>query len=151
MLGKFLHDPSGSAGDLGTLPGLDLLPVETTFAEKKEVSQVAAEWRGERWNAYEIHMGVSKSTQPCEPLLRVKNGSGTRAEGCRQGKIWGTYLHGFFESTAVRQELAQEAGIVNYQPSTVAWSAHLQSVYEGMAALLDEHLDLREVWRYVEG
>jgi adenosylcobyric acid synthase len=63
--------------------------------------------------------------------------------------VWGSYLHGFFESSAVRSELARIAGIRNYRPTNVSWRKHLQEVYEGMADLLDEHLNLERVWDYV--
>ena len=152
MLGERVCDPDGVAGDRGTLPGLNLLPVETTFSKSKTVSQVSASWGGDRWAAYEIHMGHTRKTAPCGPLLRVQNGGEeTREEGSRKGNVWGTYLHGFFESSAVRGQLAKDAGFSRYRASSVSWRDHLQGVYDGMADLVEEHLNLEEVWRYVAG
>ena len=65
------------------------------------------------------------------------------------GNIWGTYLHGLFELPGIRSELARRAGFSNYKPATVRWREHLQGVYNGMADLLEERLNLREVWEYV--
>jgi adenosylcobyric acid synthase len=150
MLGESLKDPSGVAGDAGIAAGLNLLPVRTTFSRTKKVVQVSASWRGERWQAYEIHMGETVATRSCAPLCSVENGhKDARPEGCMAGNIWGTYLHGLFELPGIRSELARRAGFSNYKPATVRWREHLQGVYNGMADLLEERLNLREVWEYV--
>jgi adenosylcobyric acid synthase len=149
MLGELVSDSQGVAGDSGDLPGLGLLPVSTRFADKKEVLQVSVIWREDRWQAYEIHMGESVASRSCEPLCFVESANGVRPEGCRVRKVWGSYLHGLFESSAVRSELARSAGIQGYRPAEVPWRTHLQEVYDRMADLLDEHLDLNGVWDYV--
>jgi adenosylcobyric acid synthase len=150
MLGRSLADADGSAGDRGDVAGLGLLPVETSFSKNKEVRQVEALWNEEHWTAYEIHMGRTRATAEHPPLLRVRNGDGWHGEGVRSGAVWGTYLHGLFESAAVRRELAHVAGFTGYQPSQTPWRAHLQLIYDGMADLLEEHLNLEPIWRYVE-
>jgi adenosylcobyric acid synthase len=149
MLGESVQDPEGVAGDRGALVGLNLLPVRTTFSRTKKVVQVSASWRGERWQAYEIHMGETVTTRSCAPLCSIENGTGTRPEGCMAGNVWGTYLHGLFESPGIRSELARRAKFSDYRPATVHWREHLQGVYDGMANLLEERLNLREVWEYV--
>jgi adenosylcobyric acid synthase len=58
-------------------------------------------------------------------------------------------LGGLFESSAIRTELAGRARFSNYRSATVRWREHLQGVYDGMADLLEEHLNLEEVWGYV--
>src|ERR1700730_2820939 len=149
MLGESVSDPQGVAGDSGESQGLNLLPVQSRFADKKEVVQVSARRGEDCWQAYEIHMGESIATRACEALCLIKNAKGIRGEGGRVKNIWGSYLHGFFESSAVRSELARSAGLENYQPAKVSWRAHLHRVYDGMADLLEEHLDLEGVWQYV--
>ena len=151
MLGERVCDPEGIAGDSGAMAGLNLLPTETTFANIKEVTQVSASWDSDRWMAYEIHMGVTRKLAPCESLLRVGTNGAEREEGCRKGRVWGTYLHGLFESPALRKELATQAGFAAYQSSGRSWREHLEGVYDGMADLLEEHLFMEEIWRYVEG
>jgi adenosylcobyric acid synthase len=149
MLGESVCDPEGIAGDRGALSGLNLLPMRTTFSKTKEVVQVFASWGGERWQAYEIHMGTTIPTGPWRPLCLVEDGVGSRGEGCQTRNVWGTYLHGLFESSAIRTELAGRAGFSNYGSATEGWREHLQGVYDGMADLLEEHLNLEEVWGYV--
>ena len=108
-----------------------------------------ASWGGERWQAYEIHMGTTLQTRPCAPLCSVENGRTACQEGCQVRNVWGTYLHGLFESSAIRSELARRAGFSSYRSATVPWREHLQRVYDGMADILEEHLNLEPIWNYV--
>jgi len=149
ILGEMLCDESGVAGNRGTLPGLNLLPVRTTFQANKEVRQVEALWESDRWIAYAIHMGRTEKTTACEPLLQIQNGSNSHAEGCQSGNIWGTYLHGLFESPRMRKRLAESAGIKGYQGSAKSWREHQGAIYNRMADLLEERLDLKTIWNYV--
>ena len=149
MLGESVRDPEGVAGDRGVLPGLNLLPVQTTFSKNKEVLQVCVSWRGQRWQAYEIHMGTTVPTGPCASLCSVECVRETRPEGCQAQNVWGTYLHGLFESCAIRAELASRAGFSDYRSAAIRWREHLQGVYDGMADLLEEHLNLEGIWDYV--
>jgi adenosylcobyric acid synthase len=149
MLGESVNDPEGIAGDRGVLTGLNLLPIRTTFLPTKSVSQVTVRWGADRWNAYEIHMGISVPTQSCNALAVVENDKETKTEGCRRDHIWGTYLHGLFESPAVRSELAATAGLSYYRAAQGSWRDHLERVYHRMADALEQHLELGEIWKYV--
>jgi adenosylcobyric acid synthase len=149
MLGVELSDPLGQAGEAALVTGLGLLPVRTIFQTKKEVRQVSASWQGDEWLAYEIHMGRSEQLADCAPLLRVLEKGEWRSEGWRAANVWGTYLHGLFESSACRKELAALGGIPSFQAAATDWRRHLRTVYDGMADLLDEHLDLKALWHYV--
>jgi adenosylcobyric acid synthase len=149
MLGEWLHDPEGVAGDRGVLPGVNLLPIQTTFSQTKSVSQVVVHWGADRWSAYEIHMGVTDPTQSCNALTQVENGQRIVPEGSRRNHVWGTYLHGLFESPEVRSELAALAGLKNYSAGQISWRTHLERMYDRMADALEEHLETEEIWKYV--
>jgi adenosylcobyric acid synthase len=149
MLGEKISDPLGVAGDSGEEDGLGLLPLHTWFAETKETRTVEAIFQGERWDAYEIHMGRTTFTSHFEPLLQVADAQGPRDEGCRRANVWGTYLHGFFEAVQVRREICRLAGVQGHRPSLVSFRKQREQLYDGMADLLEEHLNLEELWRYV--
>ena len=150
MLGKRLLDAAGVAGDAGDEPGLGLLPVTTHFEPKKIVRQVTAECAGQRWTAYEIHMGRSAATAPVEALQTVQDTDGTmRPEGARRGNVWGTYLHGWFEGPALRSQVAAACGLSAHRAHPVPWSEQRQAVYTAMAAHVAAHVNLDSVRRYL--
>lgn len=168
MLGRSLHDPTGAGGEAGSAEGLGLLPISTEFAATKTVRQVRVQWRDTAaiaphfphgpaldrpWTAYEIHQGQTapqRTDRPLTPLAWIETPMGDRPEGLRHGTVWGTYLHGLFESTAARAALAITAGIADYQPGIVTWEAQRRSRYDAMADLLETYLDLDPVRHYLQ-
>ena len=149
MLGTLLVDEDGAAGDAGGEPGLGLLPAETVFSATKIVRQVTARCDGEHWLAYEIHMGRTKSISPTEPLHVVEDDSGLRPEGMRMKGVWGTYLHGWFESPRVRERIAAAAGILDYRANPQPWLKQRRAVYRAMGEHLARYIDLDTVKRYL--
>lgn len=151
MLGQSLSDPAGVAGATGTLPGLGLLPAETVFSTRKDVRQVRAIWAGrEAWDAYEIHMGRTRALSAVEPLLQIATGEAARPEGMQRGPVWGTYIHGLFEASCVRQALATLAGIDDYRCSSITWRDRQQQLFDSLADCLETYLDLDPIRSYIE-
>ncbi|MBO9999576.1 MAG: cobyric acid synthase [Cyanobacteria bacterium SID2] len=154
MLGRKLIDDDGIAGDAGTVEGLGLLPAVTRFARTKSVRQVSAQWQDDRWTAYEIHMGQTEAIESVRSLLHASGRDEgmqiARDRGANCPRVWGTYLHGLFESSAVRQELMQLAGVVEYRPSPQSWQTVQQTLYDRMADCIDRYLDLDRVRQYLE-
>ena len=88
-------------------------------------------------------------TAPCAPLHRVWNDGKPRPEGARNGRVWGTYLHGWFESPRLRARLAAAAGFAAYRPHPVPWAEQRRSLYAQMADHVAAHVDLDPVRRYL--
>ncbi len=107
MLGQTLDDPTGSeSGRPQTLRGLSLLPTRTVFSEQKRRAQVkatvvAAPFAGAELEGYEIHTGVTEAEG--EPFAHYPDGG---REGCVQGNVFGTYLHGLFDTGTLTEALA---------------------------------------------
>jgi adenosylcobyric acid synthase len=59
-------------------------------------------------------------------------------------------LHGLFESANVRKALTQLANIAEHQTSALSWQDHQQNLYNNMADLLEAHLDLIPMRRYLD-
>ena len=149
MLGESLRDDGGDAGDAGTEPGLGLLPADTSFSASKTLRQVTANCGGREWQAYEIHMGATLAREPVEPLQTVRDAMGTRPEGMRLGQVWGTYLHGWFESPQLRAQVAAAAGMYGHRPHPVPWAEQRASMYRAMAEHLAAHVNLDPIRRYL--
>jgi len=149
LLGQRLLDTEGVAGDVGDEPGLGLLPVTTRFETPKIVRPVTTECDGRRWTTYEIHMGRTCATAPCEPLQTVFDGSQARPEGHRLGRIWGTYQHGWFEVPETRRLLTREAGIHDHRTPAYTWMEKRRRVYAAMADHVTAHVDLAAIRLYL--
>jgi len=85
------------------MPGIGLLPLETAAGEKRMIGDVLLECElvpGERRTlaGFENHAGRTRLDPGAEPLGRVLSGFGNDGmsgyEGCRAGRVIGTYLHG---------------------------------------------------------
>ena len=152
MLGLRIEDPegvesnesSGGAGGYdacsanrsdpgGSMEGLGLLPVVTTFAGEKCRTRVrgrvaAGPWEGTVIDGYEIHMGRTvlemdngdgismgrtrsemntdqsrEKTEEGHPLVLFENG---QYDGWQCGNVFGTYLHGLFDTGELTEAVA---------------------------------------------
>jgi adenosylcobyric acid synthase len=103
MLGADIADPHGLESDRKTIPGLGLLNISTILALEKTLTRVTATHleSGFKVQGYEIHHGQSRSSN-AEPLLKQPDGT---VDGARSpdGRLWGTYLHGIFDSDEFRR------------------------------------------------
>ncbi len=108
MLGETVDDPEGTeSGRSRSLRGLGLLPVRTVFTGEKTRTRPAAvalaePFAGARLEGYEIHMGRTESRGA--PFCTLEDG---RKDGCCRGLVWGTYLHGLFDTGALTERLVQ--------------------------------------------
>jgi adenosylcobyric acid synthase len=149
MLGESLSDETGLAGDAGTERGLGLLPAETLYSSSKTLRQVTVSCGDREWRAYEIHMGTTRALARVEHLQMVRDESGERAEGMRLGKVWGTYLHGWFDSPQLRTLVATAAGMSKHRPHPVPWAEQRTLIYRAMAEHLAAHVNLEPIRRYL--
>jgi adenosylcobyric acid synthase len=65
-------------------------------------------------------------------------------------RVWGSYLHGLFESAHVRQDLTRLANIPEHRVDPIPWQDHQLNLYNNMADLLEAHLDLSPICRYLD-
>jgi CobQ-like glutamine amidotransferase family enzyme len=98
LLGHFYRDQSGDE-----LAGVGLFPLHTVAGERRMIGDVLLECElepGERRTlaGFENHAGRTFLDEGAEPLGRVLAGFGNDGEsgyeGCRAGRVVGTYLHG---------------------------------------------------------
>jgi CobQ-like glutamine amidotransferase family enzyme len=97
LLGRHYRDVAGAE-----LPGIGLLPLYTEAGIKRMIGDVLLDcgWAGpgRTLAGFENHAGRTILDDGAEPLGRVVSGYGndgvTGYEGCRAGRVYGTYLHG---------------------------------------------------------
>lgn len=155
MLGRSVADPHGVESG-GEESGLGLLPVTTVLEPVKTTRRVRArllpgpwgEAPGE-WEAYEIHMGRTGGEEALRPLFAVRRegGAAEATDGVitAEGRVWGTYLHGCFDSPQVRDTLG--TWLRRFSPArgaapSIDYRAWRETAYDALAAALRWSLNL---------
>jgi adenosylcobyric acid synthase len=133
MLGNRIVDSKYVESTNSETKGLGLIPLVTVFETEKATKQVRAKHResGIEIEAYEIHMG--KTTVD----------SSVVHDGVfyREGNVWGTYLHGIFDSKEFRNYfLAPLRQKKNLNP--VSSEVLFQDPYDHLADLIRSNIDL---------
>lgn len=152
MLGLTLEDPTGSeSGRPQTLRGMDLLPAKTVFADQKRRTQTeavvtAGPFAGARLTGYEIHTGRTEIEG--EALCTLADG---RADGCVNGNVFGTYLHGLFDTGELTEKLTAwlcgRRGIDPAQAALVPMEEYRQQQLDKLADGVRAALDMGAVYR----
>lgn len=157
MLGQTLDDPDGVEGG-GSMAGMGLLPCATVFASSKTRTRVTATvedgpFAGAKLDGYEIHMGRTRRlTDDAAPFARLSDG---REEGTVSGQVFGTYLHGLFDTGVLTAALAdwllRRKGLdPAAMPNPIDRNIYRQQQYDRLAEALEQHLDLSAIWRAME-
>ena len=160
MLGQEILDPLHTESSHDGTKGLGFLPMRTTFAEKKLTSQVQADCnaflfldsriQGEVLSGYEIHMGHTEFLESLEQPLVIRERAGQETampEGLvsRDGKVFGTYIHGIFDNDAFRRGILNAVRERKGLPSLENRRnvrAEKQRSYERLAAIVRENLNM---------
>ena len=146
MLGRTLHDPQGCDGAaFDQRAGLGLLPLSTHFEPTKRLRAATVRfdapqgvWAGLQGlaaPAYEIRCGHTLA-EGSATVLRDAAGA---AIGWQSGSVLGVYAHGLFESAAVMHALFG------------ASARPLDSAFETLADMVDQHLDANLLQRLLQG
>ena len=151
MLGQTLDDPAGTeSGKPMSLAGLGLLPTRTTFDAQKRRTQVravalGAPFAGARMTGYEIHNG--RTTVNGEPFCRLADGT---PEGCVCPNVFGTYLHGLFDSGELTQALVKllcaRKGISPKETRPASMAEYRQAQFDLLADGVRRALDMGAVY-----
>ncbi|MFZ5596922.1 MAG: cobyric acid synthase [Bacillota bacterium] len=169
MLGRELHDPEHTESDIPSLEGLGLLDITTTFARDKITTQVRAEVRGPgpmlegargtEVAGYEIHMGrtlLGKGAVPAFEIIHRFGGEGRSLDGAAStdGRIWGTYIHGIFDSPRFRRNilnylrLSKGLSPLEDGVSLSAWEQR-QRDYDRLAGVVRGSLDMGKIYELI--
>ncbi len=181
MLGQHLQDPFAvEANQVQEARGMGMLPLSTTFLQNKQtvrasgwvqvehpirlhVEMDGAHSAGQSASplpieGYEIHMGVTECHEPerVSPLFEIRHPGGQSFDegwGTQDGKVWGTYLHGLFESDQFRRSwlngLRDSKGLA---PLLETYSARerKEMEFDRVAESLRSALDLERIYKIMD-
>ena len=170
MLGEEVADPLGTEGQATAETGLGFLPLRTEMVQTKTTRRVEGQWQigmeGGVFDAYEIHLGQTHSREDAKdiakditPRFSVRAFEATQAtpEGAmsRDGKVWGTYLHGLFESGSfLRAWLAQVAAERVLQDQVHipwdSWRVERATQCDRLATAVEHALDMQAIWALID-
>lgn len=161
MLGKSITDDVESC--CGRQPGLGLLPVDTIFAPEKTTTKVAAHsvealpgWLADAadipLSGYEIHLGETTRHAGCRPALWLEKHGQRVADGAvsDDGLVFGTYLHGLFDSDAFTRAVVNGLRRRKNLPpltSTFSWQDHKRQQFDRLADAMRSHIDIDKIYQ----
>ena len=131
MLGQDISDPDGIEGSIARLPGLGLLPIQTTMSAEKTTRQVTFTFNGQACLGYEIHQGVSDTD---EAILQTDH-------------CIGTYIHGFLDNAPVIEHLLENCQVENAACSALSPADFKEEQYDKLAAHVRQHLDMNHLYQ----
>ena len=165
MLGLRVLDPLSVESDLKEMAGLNLLNMETELLGEKVTTQVKARmlWDKltdpeEQLHGYEIHMGRSKVLGPATSLLEIvqRNDVPVQVQDglvSREGRVWGSYLHGLFDNDSLRHRLIQSLmrhdDIVPSEERLGSFQRWKEEQYDKLAAHLREHIRMDRIYQII--
>ena len=151
MLGETLADPEGTeSGTAQTVRGLGLLPTHTVFTGQKHRTQdtaavTAAPFAGAVLTGYQIHTG--RTEVQGVPFCTLADGT---PEGCVQGNVFGTYLHGLFDTGELTEKLVallcRRKGIAPDSAALIPMEQYRQQQFDLLADGVRGALDLDAVY-----
>ncbi len=153
MLGVSLADDVECR--VGVVPGLGLLPVETTFGAEKVLARptgVARAFGSTRVDGYEIHHGLVRRSGGEHVFTDGRDGAG--GEGCRVGSVVGTSWHGVFECDGFRRAfLTWVAGTrgLRWIPGAGSFAEVREARLDKLGDLIAEHVDTRALRSLIDG
>ncbi len=159
MLGESISDPFEVEGG-GEVRGMELLPIRTVF----EMGKVRARVKGRilplkgyfsflsgcAFEGYEIHMGTSQMTGAGEALSEVTGLAGDTPDGVAAGRVFGSYVHGIFDSGELGERLAwkllSERGLSLADATPLDQTTYKERQYNLLAESLREALDMKRIY-----
>ena len=130
MLGRTVSDPEGIEGGAETMPGLGLLPIDTTMGREKTTRQVEFEFNGATCRGYEIHQGTST----------------TRDQVVQKDNCIGTYIHGFLDNAAVTDHILKPFAAAQAARPAPSLLEFKEQQYDRLADHVRRHIDMERLY-----
>jgi adenosylcobyric acid synthase len=145
MLGRAILDPHGIESKPGGSQGLSFLNMETTLEHEKQLRNVRGKLAsdGAAVMGYEIHAGVTRGPALMRPAVRLDSHDDGAVSG--DNHIFGTYVHGLFESRDACDSLLAWAGLEAARSPD--YHALREASINRLADAVDAHLDIPGIMR----
>lgn len=148
MLGRLISDPHKIESNGEDIPGLGLVTMQTYLAPEKTLVRKEGSHlpSGQPVVGYEIHHGLTRTSG--DALFSYSDGS-TCGTATEDGMVWGSYLHGLFDSDLFRRwfldRIRVRKGLVPYDGPLASYN--LEPAFDRVAAEVRRGLDMEAVYR----
>ncbi|MDK2896292.1 MAG: adenosylcobyric acid synthase [Candidatus Atribacteria bacterium] len=153
MLGEKIKDPLGIESGQKEITGLGLLKMETELKDNKTLQQVKGYWAtcpAAKVEGYEIHQGESRFWTAYPPFFLQEGG---QKEGAvREGRIFGTYLHGLFDRSSFRRHFLnwlREEKDLPPLAATPSWSEVINQELDRWSETLEKYLAVGQMKKII--
>lgn len=140
MMGQMIADPGQLEGNIGAIPGLGILPVETVLETGKITVQRHFRFLNEpaQCEGYEIHAGRTRHLNAASPVAVLDDDS---RDGCYlNDQAWGTYLHGILDNAPVIDHVL--ARFTDEKGASQDYREFKEAQYDKLADLIRSHVDM---------
>lgn len=171
MLGRTIRDPGGVESMRVESPGLNLLPVDTTFEATKATRRIRARivaglgWMtpliGHELGGYEIHMGrsVAIGATPWLAIAREDETEARELDGAASadGRVWGCYVHGLFDDDRFRRVwldslAAGRPAFAQRDPDQPGHQARFDAALDRLADAVEQSIHMKQmtdiIWQH---
>ncbi len=153
MLGTEIQDKHCLESKKGRVKGLFLLPVITRLQKNKYLRQVRAKEisTGLEVQGYEIHHGKTISVSGGSPVFKFTHGSsGFDGTMANNNQIWGTYIHGVFDSHGFRRSFLNSLRIRKRLHPLAVSPYNQEDGINTLAKIVRKNIDLNAVYKILK-
>jgi len=155
MLGEKIYDKHSLESNEKEIDGLGLLPVNTVLEKKKVLAQIKAREiaSGLEVYGYEIHHGSSNILEAHKPIFEITQSNGKQVKyfdgvKSKDGRIFGTYIHGLFDSDIFRRNWLNRIRQRKGWPALAQKSMYNpDKEFDKLAKLLRENIDIKLLYK----
>ncbi len=158
MLGSKICDPHKAESHQVGTDGLGILKMETVFSKDKILSQIKAveAISGFEISGYEIHHGKSRNMKKYSPAFNItqrEERSVREVDGAvtMNGRIYGTYIHGIFDSDLFRRDFLNRIRIKkgwNVRSRTTIFDPDRE--LDKLASLVRNNIDMKYLYKILK-
>ncbi len=147
ILGKTIEDPFGIESDHGETDGLGYLDMRTVIEKDKRLTRKSGIHMisSQPVYGYEIHHGISSVDH--DPVLAFSDNTSCGTAD-RNGRIWGSYLHGIFDSDEFRRwfidDLRKRKGL--HPIGEIIAPYDLEIAFDRLADSVRESVDIEKLY-----
>jgi adenosylcobyric acid synthase len=161
MLGKEISDSLGAESENNYSTGLGLLNIFTEFRQNKLTTLTRGKDNifGTEIRGYEIHMGETINTDTENSFITVSERGGKEVSGQdgmtnEKRTVFGTYIHGIFDSAEFTRNLLnyirKRKGLPPLMNCAQNYWEYKEIQYDNLAKVVRDNLDMKKLYKILE-